>query len=55
MLATGAAEAIIFEEVESGRAESLPAMLPSLVFSLLVPFLGPAHATAEMEKVRPLD
>jgi hypothetical protein len=55
MLATGAAEAIVFEEVESGRAESLPAMLPSLVFSLLVPFLGPARAAAEMEKVRPHD
>lgn len=55
MLATGAAEAILFEEVESGRAESLPAMLPSLVFSLLVPFLGPADAAAEMEKVRPHD
>jgi hypothetical protein len=55
MLATGAAEAILFEEVESGRAESLPAMLPPLVFSLLVPFLGPADAAAEMEKVRQQD
>jgi hypothetical protein len=55
MLATGAAEAILFEEVESGRAESLPEMLPSLVFSLLVPFLGPADAAAEMEKVRQQD
>jgi hypothetical protein len=52
MLATGAAEAIIFEEVEAGRTEALPAMLPSLVFSLLVPFLGPVGAAAEMERAR---
>jgi hypothetical protein len=52
MLAAGAAEAIVFEEVESGRAESLPTMLPSLVFSVLVPFLGPARAAAEMEMAR---
>jgi hypothetical protein len=54
MLATGAAEAILFEEVAAGRTEELPALLPSLLFSLLVPFVGPERATAEMEKVRHL-
>jgi hypothetical protein len=54
MLATGAAEAIIFEEVESGRTADLPALLPSLVFSVIVPFVGPARAATEMEKVRSL-
>ncbi len=48
MLATGAVEALIFEEITSGRAERLPAMLPELVFSLLVPFVGPSRAAAEM-------
>lgn len=52
MLATGAVEAIVFEEVEAGRAKELPAMLPALLFSVLVPFLGPERATEEMEKVR---
>jgi AcrR family transcriptional regulator len=52
MLAVGAAEAIVFEEVASGRAEGLPKLLPSILFSVLVPFLGPAAAAAEMEKAQ---
>ena len=51
-LAVGAAEAIIFEEVASGRTTELPALLPSLLFSMLVPFLGPAAAAVEMEKAQ---
>lgn len=52
MLAVGAVEAILFEEVASGRTEALPALLPSLLFSLLVPFLGPGAAAIEMEKAQ---
>ena len=52
LLAIGAAEAIIFEEVASGRAEQLPELGPSILFSLLVPFLGPISAAAEMEKAQ---
>lgn len=52
MLAVGAAEAIVFEEVASGRTDQLPALLPSILFSLLVPFLGPVAAAAEMEKAQ---
>jgi hypothetical protein len=52
MLAVGAAEAIIFEEVASGRTEELPRLGPSILFSVLVPFLGPAAAAVEMEKAR---
>jgi AcrR family transcriptional regulator len=52
MLAAGAAEAIIFEEVESGRAEDLRTMFPSILFSVLVPFLGPSRAGEEMNKAR---
>jgi hypothetical protein len=50
MLAVGAAEAIIFEEIEAGRAAQLPALAPAILFSLLVPFLGPEAASAEMQR-----
>ena len=51
-LAVGAAEAIVFEEIAAGRAEALPGMTPSILFSVLVPFLGPGAASAEMEKAQ---
>jgi hypothetical protein len=50
MLAVGAAEAIIFEEIEAGRAEQLPGLAPEILFSVLVPFLGPEAASAEMRR-----
>lgn len=50
VLAAGAAEAIIFEEVEAGRAEQLPELGPQILYSLLVPFLGPEEAAAEMRR-----
>jgi AcrR family transcriptional regulator len=54
MLAVGAAEAIVFEEVEAGRAALLPALGPAILFSVLVPFLGPETASAEMAKAQQL-
>jgi AcrR family transcriptional regulator len=48
LLAVGAAEAIIFAEVDAGRCEGLPAMLPEILFSVLVPFMGPDRAAEEM-------
>ncbi|MGN6558002.1 MAG: hypothetical protein ACTHLH_08345 [Solirubrobacterales bacterium] len=48
LLALGAAKAIIFNEVEAGRTENLPQMLPDILFSILVPFLGPDRAAEEM-------
>jgi AcrR family transcriptional regulator len=48
LLAVGAAEAIIFTEVDAGRAERLPAMMPEILFSVLVPFMGPDRAADEM-------
>lgn len=48
LLAVGAGEAIIFGEIEAGRAETLPAMMPEILFSVLVPFLGPDRAAEEM-------
>lgn len=46
MLAIGAAEAIVFEEIEAGRARALASLTPSILFSLLVPFTGPERALA---------
>ena len=48
MLAIGAAEAIIFSEVNAGRGGGLPAMAPEILFSVLVPFMGPERAADEM-------
>jgi AcrR family transcriptional regulator len=49
MLAVGAAEAIIFDEIMAGRTAKLPALMPSILFSILVPFLGPDKASAAMQ------
>ncbi|MGN6814483.1 MAG: TetR/AcrR family transcriptional regulator [Solirubrobacterales bacterium] len=49
LLALGAAKSIIFREVEEGRTERLPRMLPEILFSILVPFLGPDRAAEEMQ------
>jgi AcrR family transcriptional regulator len=48
LLAVGAAEAIIFTEVDAGRTEGLPRMMPEILFSVLVPFMGPERAANEM-------
>jgi hypothetical protein len=50
MLAVGAAEAILFEAVESGQAAVLMEMAPAILFSVLVPFIGSEAAAAEMER-----
>ena len=52
MLAIGAAESIVYEEIEGGRIAELPALGPAILFSVLVPFLGPEAASAEMETAR---
>ncbi len=49
MLAVGAAEAIVFDEIDAGRAERLPELGPAILFSVLVPFLGPEAASGAME------
>lgn len=49
LLAVGAAEALIFTEVDAGRAERLPEMMPEILFSVLVPFIGPDRAAEEMQ------
>jgi hypothetical protein len=52
MFAVGAAETIVFGEIEAGRAAALPALGPAILFSVLVPFLGPEVALEEMEAAR---
>jgi AcrR family transcriptional regulator len=46
MLAIGAAETIVVAEIDAGRAAQLPSMLQAILFSLLVPFVGPDEALA---------
>lgn len=53
LLAIGAAESLIFMEVEAGRATSLVDMASEILFSLLVPFLGPERAGEEIRKTAP--
>jgi AcrR family transcriptional regulator len=48
LMAIGGAEAIIFDEVVAGRTEQLPQMLPSILFTMLVPYLGPEDAAQQM-------
>ena len=43
-MAVGGAEAVIFEEVLSGRTEELPTLLPDILFTVLVPYIGPEAA-----------
>lgn len=52
-MALGGAEAIIFDEVVAGRTANLPAMLPEIFFALLVPYLGPEGAAAEVGQTAP--
>jgi len=48
LMAVGAAAGLIFKEVLAERTEQLPACLPDLLFTLLVPYLGPQAAAAEV-------
>jgi AcrR family transcriptional regulator len=52
MLAVGAAEAIVVEEIGTGRAAGLVAMGPEILFSVLVPLIGAGAAVEEMERAR---
>jgi AcrR family transcriptional regulator len=52
LLAVGAAEAIVFEQIQAGRTAALAALGPEILFSVLVPFVGPVVASAAMEVER---
>lgn len=49
--AIGGLTSMIFDEVRAGRAAELPRMLPDLAFAVLMPYLGPAEAEAEMRRL----
>lgn len=49
LMALGGAEVILVDEVSAGRADQLPARMPELLFAILVPYLGPEDAAAEMQ------
>lgn len=44
LMAVSAVNGLLFEQIKGGDAAALPALLPELLFALLVPFLGPAEA-----------
>jgi AcrR family transcriptional regulator len=47
-MAVGGAETIIFDEVAANRTEGLPALLPDILFTVLVPYMGPEAAADEV-------
>ncbi|MGH2975536.1 MAG: TetR/AcrR family transcriptional regulator [Solirubrobacterales bacterium] len=50
LMSAGAVSGLIFDELLAGRAEQLPAMLPDLLFAMLVPYIGPSAAAEEMRR-----
>jgi AcrR family transcriptional regulator len=48
LMAVGGVTGLISNEVAAGRAEQLRDLLPSLLYALLLPYVGPDAATAEM-------
>lgn len=50
-LAIGGATSMIFEEVRAGRGAELERVLPDLLFTVLMPYLGPEVAEEEMRRV----
>jgi AcrR family transcriptional regulator len=51
LMSAGAVSGLIFEDVVAGRAAELTARLPDLVFTLLVPYIGPQAAATEMRRI----
>jgi AcrR family transcriptional regulator len=51
LMSAGAVSGLIFDELLAGRATELPARLPDLLFAMLVPYVGPQAAAAEMRRV----
>jgi AcrR family transcriptional regulator len=49
--AIGAVTARIFDEIRAGRATELPRILPELAYSVLMPYLGPEAAEAELARI----
>lgn len=50
LMAVGGVVGLIGDEVRASRTAQLPAMLPDLLFVMLVPYLGPQVAALEMQR-----
>jgi AcrR family transcriptional regulator len=50
LMAAGAVSGLIFDELVAGRAGGLVDRLPDLLFAMLVPYVGPQAAAAEMRR-----
>jgi AcrR family transcriptional regulator len=50
LMAAGAVSGLIFDELLAGQADQLPQRLPDLLFAMLVPYVGPQAAAAEMRR-----
>jgi AcrR family transcriptional regulator len=46
-MAIGAVTGLVSDEIEAGRADLLPDLLPEILFATLVPYVGPAAAARE--------
>lgn len=51
LMSAGAVSGLIFEELMAGQPAELPALLPDLLFAMLVPYIGPRAAAAEMRRI----
>lgn len=51
LMSAGAVSGLIFDELLAGRAAQLPDRLPDLLFAMLVPYVGPQAAAAEMRRL----
>jgi AcrR family transcriptional regulator len=50
LMSAGAVSGLIFDELLADRAAQLPALLPDLLFAMLVPYIGPRAAADEMRR-----
>lgn len=49
-MAIGAVVGLIADEIEAGRTEELPTLLPEILFATLSPYLGPGDAAKRMQR-----
>ena len=49
-MAVGAVTGLVADEIEAGRADQLPDLLPEILFASLVPYVGPEAAAKEAER-----
>jgi len=49
-MAIGAVIGLVSDEIDAGRADRLPGLLPEVLFAAMVPYLGPAAAAEEAGK-----